>query len=153
MKKVILGVFAIGLLASCGGGNTPESVATAYLTALKDKNWAKAKELGTEKTQNYIATFEAPEMESMQPGITEVKDVKCEVTDTSAVCSFCCSSDGKSKINLVKAEDGSWKVDDGKEMPNFDDLDMEGVEDSLNELGEELEGVEEEATETEVSAE
>jgi hypothetical protein len=116
MKKVILGVFAIGLLAACGG-ETPDSVATAYLTALKDKKWEEAKALGTDRTKSYVGTFES--LPNMESGITEVKDVKCETSsDTSATCSFCCSNDGKTSLSLVK-RNGKWLVDDGKQMPEM----------------------------------
>lgn len=128
MKKVILGVFAIGLLAACGG-DTPEKVATAYLTAMKNKKWEDAKALGTERTKSYVGTFES--LPNMESGITDVKDVKCEdQSDTTATCSFCCSNDGKTSLNLVK-RDGKWLVDDGKVLPSDDDF-MDEEDDMLS---------------------
>lgn len=135
MKKVLFGVLAIAFMASCGAkGNRPEKVATDYLNALKNKEWDKAKEMGNEDTK---AKIDGIKGFGGDAGITEVKDVKCEVKDNEAECSFCCMKEGgSSKLKLVKEGD-KWIVNDKKEMGGADlgaELDSvaTGVEDTLS---------------------
>ncbi|MCX7744803.1 MAG: hypothetical protein N2167_09610 [Flavobacteriales bacterium] len=118
MKKVLFGVLAIAFLASCGAkGNGPEKVATEYLNALKNKEWDKAKALGNEDTK---AKIDGIKGFGGDAGITEVKDVKCEVKENEAECSFCCMKEGgSSKLKLVKEGD-KWIVNDKKEMGGGD---------------------------------
>lgn len=118
MKKVLFGVLAIAFLASCGAkGNGPEKVATEYLNALKNKEWDKAKALGNEDTK---AKIDGIKGFGGDAGITEVKDVKCEVKENEAECSFCCMKEGgSSKLKLVKEGD-KWIVNDKKEMGGSD---------------------------------
>jgi hypothetical protein len=118
MKKVLFGVLAIAFLASCGAkGNGPEKVATEYLNALKNKEWDKAKALGNEETK---AKIDGIKGFGGDAGITEVKDVKCEVKENEAECSFCCMKEGgSSKLKLVKEGD-KWIVNDKKEMGGAD---------------------------------
>lgn len=111
MKKVFFGVLAIAFLASCGAKGGPESVATDYLNALKNKEWDKAKALGNEDTK---AKIDGIKSFGGDAGITEIKDVKCEVNGNDAECSFCCMKDGASKVKLVKDGD-KWIVNDKKE--------------------------------------
>jgi len=135
MKKVLFGLLAIAFLASCGAkGNGPEKVAIEYLNALKNKEWDKAKALGNEDTKAKIDVFK---QFGGDAGITEVKDVKCEVKENDAECSFCCMKEGgSSKLKLVKEGD-KWIVNDKKEMGGVDlgaELDSAAtdVEDSLS---------------------
>lgn len=118
MKKVLFGVLAIAFLASCGAkGNGPEKVATEYLNALKNKEWDKAKAMGNEDTK---AKVDGIKGFGGDAGITEVKDVKCEVKENEAECSFCCMKEGgSSKLKLVKEGD-KWIVNDKKEMGGGD---------------------------------
>lgn len=117
MKKVLFGFLAVAFLASCGSkGNGPEKVATEYLNALKDKNWDKAKELGNEDTK---AKVDGIKGFGGDAGITEVKDVKCTVTDNNAECTFCCMKEGDGKLKLVKEGD-KWIVNDKKESSGMD---------------------------------
>ena len=111
LTKFFAGAFAVAVLASCGTGGGADKVATDYLTALKDKNVTKAKELGTKDTQDML---EAMSSINMLPVIDEVKDVKCTEEGNTATCTYCCSKDGKNSIKLVK--DGEkWLVDEKKE--------------------------------------
>lgn len=113
MKKLFVGVLAVAFFASCGGKvGGPEKVATDYLNALKNKEWDKAKALGNEDTK---AKVDGIKSFGGDAGITEVKDVKCDVKETEAVCTFCCMKEGANQIKLVK--DGEkWIVNDKKEM-------------------------------------
>jgi hypothetical protein len=109
--KLFVAVFAVAALASCGGKNGPDSVVKDYLTALKDKNVAKAKELGTKETQEML---ESMSKMNMLPEVTEVKDIKCTEKENEATCTFCCMKD-KTELKLVK-EGEKWLVKDQKEM-------------------------------------
>lgn len=111
LTKFFAGAFAVAVLASCGGGNGADKVATDYLTALKDKNYTKAKELGTKNTQDMLDALTSM---NMAPVIEEVKDVKCTEEGDKATCTYCCAKDGKNSISLVKEGD-KWLVDEKKE--------------------------------------
>lgn len=111
LTKLFAGAFAVAVLASCGGGNGASKVATDYLTALKDKNVTKAKELGTKETGEML---DAMSSINMLPVIEEVKDVKCTEEGNTATCTYCCSKDGKNSLKLVKEGD-KWLVEDKKE--------------------------------------
>lgn len=128
MKKSLLNIavfaFAVVALIACKSGETPEAVAEKYLNHIAKQEWAEAKKLGTENTQQLV------DMLASFGGNAEVKDVKieemkCEVTGEAAVCNF--KSNGEAdKLDMVK-KDGKWLVDQKKEMP-ADDLTTEGEE-------------------------
>lgn len=111
LTKFLAGAFAVVVLASCGGGNGADKVATDYLTALKDKNYTKAKELGTKDTQDMLDALTSM---NMAPVIEEVKDVKCTEEGDKATCTYCCAKDGKNTLSLVKEGD-KWLVNEKKE--------------------------------------
>jgi hypothetical protein len=149
MKKVLLGMFAIGLLTACSG-TSPESVATTYLNALKDKDWEKAKSVGTDGTKEYVSQW--LETEQLEAGITEVKDVKCTVSEDgkSAECTFCCSDGNKEKIAMIKDDKGNWLVDDSKEMPDLSNFGQDWEDEEWSdEEGEEMDSASVEAEEME----
>ncbi len=135
MKKFTKFVATLGVSAflfACGGDKGPEKVAKEYLTALKEKNYDKAKGLGTEDTQQML---DALVQFGAAPVVDEVKDIKCEVNGEEAVCTFCCMKEGKNEL-MMKQVDGKWLVNEKKENPmegsfddlNFDDLEFEGEE-------------------------
>ncbi len=133
MKKVVLGVLAVAFLASCSKGG-PETVATEYLNALKSKNWEKAESLATEDTKQKISMLKT----FGESGITDVKDVKCEVVADEATCEFCCAKENEtSKISLKKV-DGKWVVNDPKEVPTAPEME-EDLDSTMDEAGEEIE--------------
>lgn len=113
MKKIrpfAAAVFAASVLVSCEGSG-PEAAVKGYLTALKDKKVDEAKKFGTETTQNMLETLNQLKM---LPEVTEIKDIKCNVQDTTATCTFCCMKEGKNELKLVKRGD-KWLVDQKKE--------------------------------------
>lgn len=125
LSKFFLGVFAVAILASCGGANGPEAIVKDYLTALKDKNYAKAKELGTKNTQDML---DALTQMNMAPEVSDVKDIKCTVEGNAATCTFCCMKE-KTEIKLVK-EGEKWLIDDKKEAPAMPETTEEAPADS-----------------------
>jgi hypothetical protein len=122
MKKNLLGLvvvfFAVVALVSCKGSDGPEAVAEKYLQHIAKQEWADAKKLGTENTAQLV------DMLASFGGAAEVKEVKieemkCEVTEETAVCNF--KSNGEAdKLDMVK-KDGKWLVDQKKEMPMEDE--------------------------------
>lgn len=119
MKNLLkLAVLAIAIVAinACGSkSDTPEAVAETFLNHLNKKEYAKAKELGTEGTKEYIATLESFESFGGDQEKKEVKieNMKCTTNEDKANCTYL--GDGKEeKIDLVKT-DGKWLVDMKKE--------------------------------------
>ncbi|MBL0911501.1 MAG: hypothetical protein IBJ09_03935 [Bacteroidia bacterium] len=124
LTKLFAGVFAASILASCGGGNTPDKAATEFLNAVKAGDKAKYEAVSTEATKSMMTNSGLK--------IADVKDVKCTNTsDTTATCTYCCE-EGKtesSNLNLVKRSD-KWLVDMKKEA---------GLNDAMNSMTEGLE--------------
>lgn len=111
LTKFFAGAFAVAILASCSSGGGAEKVATDYLTALKENNVAKAKELGTTDTQQMLDQMSQL---NMLPTIEEVKDVKCTEEGETAKCTYCCTKGGNDELTLKKEGD-KWLVDEKKE--------------------------------------
>jgi hypothetical protein len=131
MKNLLLGSLALAFMASCNAPTGPEKVATDYLTSLMEKNWDKARELGTAETKTVLDFITQNQGDY---GITEVKDVKCEITDNTAECTFCCSSYDKKSITLVKEND-KWLVSEKWEEPEADEevvVEADSIMDSLS---------------------
>jgi hypothetical protein len=119
MKNLLkLAVLAVVILAinACGSKtDTPEAVAEKFLNHLNKKEYAKAKELGTDQTKEYLATLESFDSFGGDQAKKEVKieNMKCTTTDDKANCTYL--GDGKEEtIDLVK-KDGKWLVDMKKE--------------------------------------
>jgi len=113
MKKItffVSVVSASAIFLSCQSSG-PEASVKGYLTALKDKKLDEAKKYGTETTQNMLETLNQLKM---LPEVTEIKDIKCNVQDTTADCTFCCMKEGKNELKLVKRGD-KWLVHQKKE--------------------------------------
>jgi len=136
LTKLFAGVFAASILASCGGGNTPDKAAKEFLTAVKAGDKAKYDLVSTEDTKSMLANGGFK--------VSEVKDVKCStLSDTTATCTYCCE-EGKteaSSLNLVKRAD-KWLVDmkkEGGDLNAISEAFSSMVPDSLEEGEEELE--------------
>lgn len=125
MKKNLLSLvvvfFAVIAFNACKSSDSPDAIATKYLGHIAKQEWAEAKKLGTENTQQLV------DMLASFGGTKEIKEVKieemkCEVTGDSAVCNF--KSNGEAdKLDMLK-KDGKWLVDQKKEMP-ADDMNLE----------------------------
>lgn len=140
--QVLVAVMAVVILANCGGKNGPDAVAEKFLQHLNKKEYAEAKKLGTEATQQMIGFLESfPSDEPVEE--LKIEDMKCTEEADKATCNY--KENGKdATINLVKQGD-AWLVDMPKEMPEEDvTLDEEIPVD-----GEVIEG-EEEVVEEEV---
>jgi hypothetical protein len=131
MKKVfqiLMAAMALVILVNCGGKNGPESVAEKFLQHLNKKEYAEAKKLGTEATQQMISFLESfPSDEPVEE--LKIEDMKCTEEGEKATCTY--KENGKdATINLVK-EGEAWLVDMPKESPSEDvieDVEVEDVE-------------------------
>lgn len=141
LTKLFAGVFAVAVLASCGG-NGAEKVATSYLTALKANDVAKAKEFANKEAQELLEMLKSV---NMVPVIEDVKDVKCTENGNEATCTYCCTKDGNGQLKLVKEGD-KWLV---KEFKEGGEAGPEGDEEIAPEDSTSLDGVEVEEVEVE----
>ncbi len=115
LKLAVLAVVIFAINACGSKTDTPEAVATTFLGHLNKKEYAKAKELGTDQTKEYLATLESFDSFGGEQDKKEVKieNMKCNTTEDKANCTYL--GDGKEEtIDLVK-KDGKWLVDMKKE--------------------------------------
>ena len=100
------------LIAACGSvEQDPEEVAESYLNYLNNKEYDKAKELGTENTRKMIDKFEffGALNGAVGSGRAIIENIKCIVDGDKAICSF--TADGESKEMILVRVDGKWLVD------------------------------------------
>lgn len=118
MKKFLCSFAMVVLAALCftGCSKGPDSVALDFQKSLVDKDFKKAGELCSKRTQPLIAmaaSMGANEAEEMKGVTFEVVNTK--IDGDKATVSLKNSKDGKTEdVTLVK-EDGDWKVDINKE--------------------------------------
>lgn len=132
MKKLITIVLSIAfagvLLQSCKGDKAgdPKEAATAFLNSLKDMDYEKAKELGTDETDKMLDMMSA--FSSMMPDSLkeEAKKITFNISDAKVEGDACTvtfsSSDAPGntdEIKLIKV-DGKWLVDMKMDMPTGD---------------------------------
>jgi ketosteroid isomerase-like protein len=107
-------------MVSCGGSSdNPQDVAKDFMKALADKDYDKAKDLGTENTVMMIGMIEsmagmATEGEEQEMGELVWGDT--EIDGDSAICYYTEEGkEGQQQVDLIKV-DGDWKVDMKKEQ-------------------------------------
>jgi len=151
MKKKLLNLVVVFLavvaLNACKTGDNPEAIAEKYLKHVAKQEWAEAKKLGTESTQQMIDMLASFGGEGTGADV-KIEDMKCTVDGETAVCTF--KSNGEAdKLDMVKV-DGKWLVDQKKEMGGDDDFDFDF---DWDEEGDEEVSFEEEVVVDEVAAE
>ncbi len=117
MKKNLLNLVVVFLavfaLNACKSTDTPEAVAEKYLKHVANQEWAEAKKLGTESTQNMLDMISGFGGEAQKVDV-KIEDMNCNVEGDEAECTY--KENGEEGIiNLVKV-DGKWLVDQKKEM-------------------------------------
>jgi hypothetical protein len=113
MKKVLILIPIYFILLSCGPDkSTPEYAAKQYLIALKNKDW--------EMAEKYSIYFSKDEFKMVVAddggfGITEIKDIRCEIKSDRAMCYFCCSNDSSfNKIAMILNDKNKWVANHSK---------------------------------------
>ena len=137
-------VFAFG----CGNQNTAENSVKQFFTLIKNKDFVKAKEFGTKKTEGAVdAIKKNVEGSSFDPkSVVEAKEVTCKEDGDAKKkkCEVCCDGNGNKKTVNVIEENGKWLVDMDKSelkngMPKMDDAVNEinkGIKEGADKMGE-----------------
>ena len=145
-------VFAFG----CGNQNTAENSVKQFFTLIKNKDFVKAKEFGTKKTEGAVdAIKKNVEGSSFDPkSVVEAKEVTCKEDGDAKKkkCEVCCDGNGNKKTVSVIEENGKWLVDMDKSelkngMPKMDDAVNEinkGIKEGVDSLGKGIDKVEKE---------
>ena len=139
-------------LFSCTQG--PEKVAKQFLDAQESRDFKTMKTLSTPESQQMIDMLEslmAKDTSKAKPN--PVKITKCDLKDSTALCTYCCDGEGKEGTIHVKKTANGWKVDMSKEtlMGGKEEMDklirssaepdsLSGAPDSLNAAPERMQG-------------
>jgi hypothetical protein len=124
IKKLFVLLSFTLILFSCGGGSSPKGVAQDFMEALANKDFTKAKELGTDKTKGFISMLEGfmqmmPEEQKKDndafKGIENINWGETKIDGDTATVYYDNGEGKKDKITLKKV-DGDWKVDMKKEL-------------------------------------
>lgn len=115
---LLLGVILSLCTGACrttgqGGRNSPAVVSERFFKCLKELDYEKAKELGTDKTDRILSLIET--LSGMGGGINILRDNKkeligCEIDGEQAVCTYKAFSGPDEKVVLMKVK-GKWLVD------------------------------------------
>ena len=121
--KSIAGFAIIVFLISCGGGDSPKSVAEHFLKALNKMDYETAKKYGTEDTGRLLDMISG--FAKMSPdSANEEKsfDIKTEKIDgDKATVTYVQSGEvSEQTLDLIKI-DGKWKVAMTKDSMNGED--------------------------------
>ncbi len=145
MKKIITIVLAVALMgatfSSCKNGGDPkkdaETAASSFLNSIKDMDYTKAKEFGTDNTAQMLEMMSS--FTSMMPDSVkeEAKKITFDISEVTiseagdaATVKFAGSDapDKTEEIKLVKQED-KWLVDmEVPQAPQMEAPAMEGTE-------------------------
>lgn len=120
----ILKTFVIALLSavitSCGGGDSPKSVAENFLKAMNKMDFETAKKYGSEDTGKLLDMMSSfaklmPDSAKKERSF-EMKDEKIN-GDKATVTYVSSGEEGEQTVSLIKV-DGKWKVAMGKDSMN-----------------------------------
>lgn len=107
-------------MISCGGGDTPKSVAENFLKALNKMDYETAKKYGSEDTGKLLdmmSGFAKMMPDSAKKDVSfEIKDEKIN-GDKATIVYSSTGDEGEQTLNLVKI-DGKWKVAMSKDSMN-----------------------------------
>ena len=118
--KYLLSSILVLVIVSCGGGDTPKSVAENFLKALNKMDYETAKKYGSEDTGKLLDMMSGfsklmPDS-AKQDRSFEMKDEKIN-GDKATVLYTASGEEGEQSLNLVKI-DGKWKVAMSKDSMN-----------------------------------
>jgi hypothetical protein len=112
--------FALLILTSCGGGDSPKSVAENFLKAMNKMDYETAKKYGSEDTGRLLDMMSGfanmiPDSAKQEKSF-EIKDEKID-GDKATVTYSQSGEVGEQTLDLVKI-DGKWKVAMSKDSMN-----------------------------------
>ena len=153
IKNLIIGAIAGVVMVSCASaGSTPETATEAYVKALAMGECDKALDYSTGSATE---TIEAMIETGCEKTTSTIVKTSCKITGEIATC-ICIEQEDALTFKTFKYElekvEGDWKVASaGKDMPGMPDMgDMgmddsfEGMEESIGDVGEAVEGAVEE---------
>lgn len=96
-----------------GRNAAPEAVSEQFFVALRNQEYEKAKELGTEETARIVGVIQT--LSEMGGGVNIIRDnkkelISCVIENDLAICSYKAFSGPDEKVYLVKMK-GRWLVD------------------------------------------
>ncbi len=122
MKKKITAILSIiallSLLAACGGGSDPESVAKSFMDALLKGNFSKAAKYATEESAQALNMLAAFGDQALGDQAAELEKVEYKITGSSINgdnATVTIESEGQSSDLNLQKESGKWKVAFDKE--------------------------------------
>ena len=118
--KYLLSSIIVLVIVSCGGGDTPKSVAENFLKALNKMDYETAKKYGSEDTGKLLDMMSGfsklmPDSAKQERSF-EMKDEKIN-GDKATVMYTASGEEGEQSLNLIKV-DGKWKVAMSKDSMN-----------------------------------
>jgi hypothetical protein len=120
MFKIISAAAIVVFLISCGGGDSPKSVAEHFLKAMNKMDYETAKKYGSEDTGRLLDMMSGfakmiPDSARQEKSF-EIKDEKID-GDKATVTYLQQGEEGEQSLDLVKL-DGKWKVAMSKDSMN-----------------------------------
>lgn len=118
--KYLLSSILVLVIVSCGGGDTPKSVAENFLKSLNKMDYETAKKYGSEDTGKLLDMMSGfsklmPDS-ARQERSFEMKEEKIN-GDKATVTYTASGEEGEQSLNLIKI-DGKWKVAMSKDSMN-----------------------------------
>lgn len=126
LKYLLISALAITIY-SCGGGDSPKSVAENFLKAMNKMDFETAKKYGSEDTGKLLDMMSSfsklmPDSAKKEKSF-EMKEEKIN-GDKATVTYLYSDEDGEQTVNLIKV-DGKWKVAMGKDSMNDEEGSMD----------------------------
>jgi Domain of unknown function (DUF4878) len=139
MKQLLFSMAALVtlVLASCGGGSNPKTIATDYLSAVNKMEFEKAKKMGTEDTKKFIDmmnTFSSmiPDSVKKKQGAATIKvEGEPAISGDDATVTYSSSDKPGSQTLKLKKVDGKWLVQQTKEDTGAGELPSANAEEAM----------------------
>lgn len=122
MKKKITAILCViavlSFLAACGSANDPETVAKAFMNAIKDGDFEKAAGYATKESSKTLLMLSAFGEEEMGEQTGELEELDFKITGSKIDgdnATVTIESEGQASTLILAKEDGNWKVAFDKE--------------------------------------
>jgi len=142
---IVVAVAGIMMVSCASEGSTPETATETYVKALAMGECDKALAISTGSAVETVNGMIEAGCDKYE---TTIVKTSCEVTGDNAVC-ICIEQEDVLTFKTFKYElekvEGDWKVASaGKDMPGMPSMDEMGMDDSMMEMEESVEGAVEE---------